>query len=812
MKAQIYVVKTREGWQAEMSIHAAIDRHFWMDGHYGGAGRLNMDKGERGWLLREELPLGDACLAVELWESVVLKRSGVKAAVDQQDKRMTEAVKVRMEASSTDGYEAIEILVACAEQAKRIAQEGKENVGLGRWLRFGSKQKKLAKLGEDRLLRLAERWERKEMSGWEGETEEGDGFVRRTERGAGSEWAERRERGVVSGREASWRKEAEEGEGMVRRTEREAGSEWAERREQGAVSDGEASWRKEAEEGDGLVRRTERGAGSEWAERREQGAVSGGEVWMERSEAVHCRAELEGIAAGAQRAAAMLQGRALLRSEAHALLSGAGGPGAAAGWSEMLQLAALLGQVRLGGSIAAADGGRSGAQGRRRRERRCLRCGSGEAAMHRTACAACGRVCAYCTACIGMGRSRECELLVTGQRSGLHGAERSEARGRKVLSHEQRLARWQLSPAQTAAAAKALQFVEAPYAGRDNKPEGSEEGPREFLLWAVTGAGKTEMIFPLVESVLLRGGKALIATPRRDVVIELDPRIRKAFPSSTVVTLYGGSEQRWECGEITLATTHQLLRFYQGFDLVVVDELDAFPFAGDPLLHYAADKSCAPGAARLLLSATPPSELQRAAKRGRLPHARVPVRYHRHPLPVPKLLQTPAVKQMLQQKKLPAKLLTALQSSLSRGAQLFVFVQQISQTEPMAALLRATLSCSAVAATSSQDAERTEKVQRFRAREIRVLVTTTILERGVTIPKSDVYILDADGSLFDEASLVQMAGRAGRSADDPCGSVYFCSRERNRPQQQAVSHIQTMNRMARKQGYLLPSGKGGSHR
>ncbi len=433
--------------------------------------------------------------------------------------------------------------------------------------------------------------------------------------------------------------------------------------------------------------------------------------------------------------------------------------------------------------------------------------------MHRTACAACGRLCAYCSACIGMGRSRECELLVVGQ----HDAQLGEKAGPSCLkqqvmrlSFEQRLNKWRLSPAQSAAAAKALQFVEEKSAEPAQSSTGKSAKIRDFLLWAVTGAGKTEMIFPLVESVLLRGGKALIATPRRDVVIELDPRIRQAFPAASVVTLYGGSAQRWESGDITLATTHQLLRFYQGFDLVVVDELDAFPYHGDKILHYAADKSCAPGAARLLLSATPPSELQRAAKRGKLPHARVPVRYHRHPLPVPKLIQTSAVRQMLQQRRLPPKLLAAMQASLHREAQLFVFVQQIAQTEPMAALLRAALQHSAVAATSSQDAERADKVQRFRAREIRVLVTTTILERGVTIPKSDVYILDADGRLFDEASLVQMAGRAGRSAEDPFGRVYFCSRERSRSQLSAVHHIQTMNRIARKQGYLLPAGKGGS--
>lgn len=554
--------------------------------------------------------------------------------------------------------------------------------------------------------------------------------------------------------------------------------------------------------------------GDQWGV--EQTAYSGEQLGVERMAHYRKRAisdaEIREIAAGAKLAAELMQGRALLRGEAHALLDGAGGPGAAAGWSGVLQLAALLGRVRLSGAVAAGGGVRADAIWRRRRERRCLRCGSGEAFLRRTQCAACGRVCAYCSACIGMGRSRECELLVIGQRDSPL-ASHTSVNDPSQISLEQRLAKWNLSPAQAAAAAKALHFVEqGPYELTPHSPADRASPIRNFLLWAVTGAGKTEMIFPLVESVLVKGGKVLIATPRRDVVIELDPRIRKAFPHASVVTLYGGSTQRWESGDITLSTTHQLLRFHQGFDLVIIDELDAYPYHGDPILHYAADKSCMPGAARLLLSATPPNELQRAARRGKLPHARVPVRYHRHPLPVPKLIRTPAAKQMLQQRKLPQKLLAAMQQSLLRDAQLFVFVQQIAQTEPMAALLCTVIGHSAVAATSSQDPDRIEKVQRFRSREIRVLVTTTILERGVTIPRSDVYILDADGRLFDEASLVQMAGRAGRSAEDPNGSVYFCSSERNQSQVSAVRHIQTMNRIARKQGYLLPLVKGGDAR
>ena len=715
MRAQVYVVEVRGCWKARITIYPEMDKHFWMNGGFGKAGSLNEVLADSAWLVNEPLPLGDACRAVELWEAELIRRRGKQTAIDtgQTD-----------QGSMAGCCEAIELLLACAEEAKREGQNDGKAAGRRLWWRRRSGRQRQTAMGGAGLSGLVERWERS----WDGGIV-GVGRAEETrERGGAGRSGDERERGGDRGR---------------------------------AISD----------------------------------------------------AELGEIAAGAKLAAVVMQGRALLRSEAHALLVDAGGPGAAARWSGVLQLAALLGRVRLSGSIAAGNGGRLDALGRRRRERSCLRCGSGEAYMHRTACAACGRLCAYCSACIGMGRSRECELLVVGQHDAQLGGKTGPGCLKQQvmqLSFEQRLNKWRLSPAQSAAASKALQFAEEQSAEPALSSTGKSAKVRDFLLWAVTGAGKTEMIFPLVESVLLRGGKALIATPRRDVVIELDPRIRKAFPAASVVTLYGGSEQRWESGDITLATTHQLLRFYHGFDLVVVDELDAFPYHGDKILQYAADKSCAPGAARLLLSATPPTGLQRAAKRGKLPHARVPVRYHRHPLPVPKLLHTSAVRQMLQQRRLPPRLLAAMQASLQREAQLFVFVQQIAQTEPMAALLRAALQHSAVAATSSQDGERADKVQRFRAREIRVLVTTTILERGVTIPKSDVYILDADGRLFDEASLVQMAGRAGRSAEDPFGRVYFCSRERSRSQLSAVRHIQTMNRIARKQGYLLPASKGGS--
>jgi competence protein ComFA len=338
---------------------------------------------------------------------------------------------------------------------------------------------------------------------------------------------------------------------------------------------------------------------------------------------------------------------------------------------------------------------------------------------------------------------------------------------------------------------------------------GKERPP--FLLWAVTGAGKTEMMFTLIDSVLERGGNVMVATPRRDVVLELEPRIRQAYPGRTVVALHGASREKWTKADITLATTHQTIRFAAGFELVVIDELDAFPYHNNPMLQYAAAKCAASGGYRVLLTATPPADLKRAAVRGKLPHARVPVRHHGHPLPVPVELRTPPVREMIRRGTIPDKLKRAIRSSLSRGAQLFIFVPRISDTGPMAALIgRICPQGVAVGHTSSQDAERTETVMRFRRRELRVLVTTTILERGVTIPRSDVFVLDADAPLFDGASLEQMAGRAGRSKDDPHGRVYFCAPHATRAQRAAIRRIREMNALAAARGFLRteqPDGK-----
>lgn len=533
------------------------------------------------------------------------------------------------------------------------------------------------------------------------------------------------------------------------------------------------------------------------------------------------------------RLAAALSGRSLLAPELKALLEEEL-PQLSASWRSAVQLCHLRGELQMAAAVARSEGGRRGFFAgllRRPAALRCLRCGS--VVTRTAACASCGQSgCAYCEACLALGRSRECALLLRGS-AGVGAAGFAAAAHIKPRTGQE-LDRWGLSPAQREAATAALQFLAAPAgtspgnsAASSHTPHRrlklpglrpqllnrrlSRSRPARFLLWAVTGAGKTEMIFPLLSAVLESGGRALVATPRRDVVLELAPRLAKAFPQEPIAVLYGGSGERWQSACLVLATTHQLLRFSKAFDLVIIDELDAYPYHNDPMLAYAAEQCCKDSGHFIFLSATPPRKLQQEAATGRCGIAKVPARFHGHPLPVPERISFPGVQELLNRQKVPAALLAELKISFARGAQMFLFVSRIKQIGPLVLLLRKLLPGEPIEGTSSQDEARSTKVLAFRDRHIRLLVTTTILERGVTVPRSDVFILDADSSLFDEASLVQMAGRAGRSKDDPAGRVRFFSTEMTSSQHRAIRQIRQMNQLALRKGFLLPGGKREGH-
>lgn len=165
-------------------------------------------------------------------------------------------------------------------------------------------------------------------------------------------------------------------------------------------------------------------------------------------------------------------------------------------------------------------------------------------------------------------------------------------------------------------------------------------------------------------------------------------------------------------------------------------------------------------------------------------------RYHGYPLPVPSLKWIGDWRSYVERGKLPPKL-TALMNRQERESdrQLLIFVPSINVSERLESIIaRKDIIC-----VHSKHAKRKEIVDAFRHKQYHCLITTTILERGVTFPSVDVFILGAENDVFTIAALVQIAGRAGRSQEDPKGNVLFLHDGTTIAMKQAVKQIKRMN-------------------
>ena len=154
------------------------------------------------------------------------------------------------------------------------------------------------------------------------------------------------------------------------------------------------------------------------------------------------------------------------------------------------------------------------------------------------------------------------------------------------------------------------------------------------LVHAVTGAGKTEMIYQVVAKVINAGGAVCLASPRIDVCLELYKRLQDDF-ACEIALLHGESEPYFRT-PLVVATTHQLLKFYQAFDLLIVDEVDAFPYVDNPTLYHAVKNSVKENGLRIFLTATSTEELDRKVRIGELKRLSLPRRFHGNPLIIPK--------------------------------------------------------------------------------------------------------------------------------------------------------------------------------
>lgn len=407
-------------------------------------------------------------------------------------------------------------------------------------------------------------------------------------------------------------------------------------------------------------------------------------------------------------------------------------------------------------------------------QKRCQRCES--VCLEVFACASCQSYCRVCVACLQMGLIKACCHLVH-----LAVPMMSE---RSVAFHMS----GELSKAQENISQLLVESLQ------DTRP---------ILLSAVTGAGKTEMICQVILTVLQRGGRVCVCAPRVDVVLELAPRLQMIFPSEKIVVLYGEQTEQYRYAAFVVCTTHQLLRFKNAFDLLIVDEVDSFPFRHNRMLEQRVPKVMRSVGKVIYLTATPTKEQLTAIRRKQLVNVTLPARYHRHRLPEPKCVYVGDFRDVVRLKnRIFVRLLEKQLQQQRRTVIFFPHIQQMEMCYERMVHFFASKTDVTLACVSAKDVYRHDKVNAMREERYDFLLTTTILERGVTFSNIDVIVCGCDHALYTSESLVQIAGRVGRKADFPFGEVWFLHDGKTKAMKRAVSWIKRMNHLAKLGGMI----------
>ncbi|MCI9093404.1 MAG: DEAD/DEAH box helicase family protein [Coprobacillus sp.] len=300
---------------------------------------------------------------------------------------------------------------------------------------------------------------------------------------------------------------------------------------------------------------------------------------------------------------------------------------------------------------------------------------------------------------------------------------------------------------------------------------------KNSFVWAVCGSGKTEIVFEVIQYALNQGERVCFCIPRKELVKELYQRIQSCFQNIEIGLLYGGYEKRKDA-QFIICTMHQLYKFENdiGFDLMISDEVDAFPFYGNDILEKIFSQCCLGTFIKLSATFT-----QEDIQGGEL--LVMNKRYHNIDLPIPKKVICPY---WLQKWFL---LLILLQ----KRKRWIVYVPTIHLVKEIVGFLN--LFIKNVQGVSSQLLNSQIYLQHLRESSQYVLVSTTLLERGITIENVHVIVFNGEHQIFDERTLIQIAGRVGRKPQYPSGDIYFLTSSQTKAIRQCIKTIKRLNQM-----------------
>src|SRR5699024_12803925 len=152
--------------------------------------------------------------------------------------------------------------------------------------------------------------------------------------------------------------------------------------------------------------------------------------------------------------------------------------------------------------------------------------------------------------------------------------------------------------------------------------------------------------------------------------------------------------------------------------------------------------------ALISLTATPTSHQRKHISTKQAELVFVPIRFHGHPLIMPKWVMVPKLQKALLQSILPQQMDSLLKCRQDKTRQLLIFVHTIHLAKQLEHAIcqliikhQTNKTPNQITDVHAEDTDREEKIASFRQKKFKALITTTILERGVTFPSVDVLVL-----------------------------------------------------------------------
>ncbi len=294
----------------------------------------------------------------------------------------------------------------------------------------------------------------------------------------------------------------------------------------------------------------------------------------------------------------------------------------------------------------------------------------------------------------------------------------------------------------------------------------------DVLINAVCGAGKTEIVLNEIQSYLRKGKRVGFLIPRIEIARAVYYKLKSFFPKNSISFLSGSKKPVFS--DIIVGTCHQAPKLVNNLDLVILDEVDAFPLNQDQILqsicfNLSRDKT-------IYLSATPPEYLPK-----NLNIYELNSRFHNKDIPVPKIKKVFVphnyLNKLLQNNKNP----------------LFVFFPTIKIQNQYYEIFKDRFN---IATVNSKAKNNKKTLYDFRFKKTPIIFTTSVLERGVTFDNLRVVVMFANHPLYTIEQLIQIAGRVGRTIKNFKGKVEFICYQPSKKLKEVINVISEKNRMS----------------